>query len=148
VRYLLLLLVLPTLLSGAKNHDWKTGRVLDSATAKTYVASGATTNSTATTQGNTTDGTSHTTIQTMAIRDTQLLVVSDEFAYIINDTRTQGGFSSVSGAIGHAISGRHHGCRFIVGDSVKFYQDKAILHVIDVDGKECKAEVLRQERVR
>jgi hypothetical protein len=74
--------------------------------------------------------------------------VSDEFAYIINDTRTQGGFSSVSGAIGHAISGRHYGCRFIVDDSVKFYQDKAILHVIDTDGKECKAEVLRQERLK
>jgi hypothetical protein len=27
-------------------------------------------------------------------------------------------------------------------------QDKAILHVVDADGKECKSEVLRQERLK
>jgi hypothetical protein len=84
----------------------------------------------------------------MAIRDTQLLIVTDAFAYVVEDTRTQSGFSTVHGAIIHAVSGRHHGCRFVVGDSVKFYQDKAILHVIDADGKECKTEVLRQEQLK
>ena len=148
LRYVLLLAILPALLSAGKEPDWKTGKVLNSATAKTYVPAGATTNTTVTATGNTADATSRTTIQTMAIRDTQLVIVSDEFAYVIEDTRTQGGFTNVHSAVINAVSGRHHGCRFIVGDDVKFYQDKAILHVIDADGKECKTEVLRQERLR
>jgi hypothetical protein len=132
----------------AKNHDWKTGKVLNSKTAKTYVPVGATTNTTVTAAGNTAAATSRTTIQTMAIRDTQLLIVSDECAYLTEDTRAQSGFTNVHSAVISAVSGRHHGCRFIVGDDVKFYQDKAILHVIDADGKECKSEVLRQERLK
>jgi hypothetical protein len=36
--------------------------------------------------------------------------------------------------------------RLIVGDEV--YQDKGTLHVIDADGKKCKAEVLQQERLQ
>jgi hypothetical protein len=147
-RRFVLLIALPALLLGAKDQDWKTGKVLDSATAKTYVQTGATTNTTVTPSGNSADATSRTTIQNMAIRDTQLAIVSDDFAYVVEDTRTQSGFSTVHGAIIHAVSGRHHGCRFIVGDSVKFYQEKAILHVIDADGKECKTEVLRQERLK
>jgi hypothetical protein len=31
---------------------------------------------------------------------------------------------------------------------LKVYQDKSILHLIDADGKECKTEVLRQERLK
>lgn len=148
MRYALLL-ILPALLSSApKNAAWKTGKILDSATAKTYVQSGATTTTTVTAAGNSADATSRTTIQNMAIRDTQLMIVSDEFAYVVEDTRTQGGFTNVHSAVIHAVSGRHHGCRFIVGDSVKFYQDKSILHVVDADGKECKTEVLRQERLK
>jgi hypothetical protein len=140
--------MLPALLLGAKNQDWKTGKVLDSATAKTYVQTGATTNTTARVTGNSADATSRSTIQSMTIRDTQLLIVSDEFAYVVEDTRSQSGFSTVHGAIINAVSGRHHGCRFIVGDSVRFYQEKAVLHVVDADGKECKTEVLRQERLK
>jgi hypothetical protein len=131
VRYFLLLLVSPVLLLTAKNqiHDWKTGKVLDSETAKTYLAADANTD------------------RVLAVRDTQLAIVTDEFAYVIEDTREKSGFTNVHSAVIHAVSGRHHGCRFIVGDSVKFYQDKSILHVIDADGKECKTEVLRQERM-
>jgi hypothetical protein len=142
-----LLFMAPILLLGAKNQDWKSGKVLDSATAKTYVQNGTTT-STATASGNSATASTQTTIQTMTIRDTQLLIVSDEFAYLVEDTRTQSGFSTVHGAIIQAVAGRHHGCRFIVGDSVKFYQEKADLHIIDADGKECKTEVLRQERLK
>jgi hypothetical protein len=154
MRTALLLVVLPILLFGAKDHAWKTGKVLDSATAKTYVPAGATTTTNASTSGSgwnaTTTATSQTRIQQMEIRDTQLLIVSDEFAYVVEDTRKKGGGGGpiVPGAIAGALANRHHGCRFIVGDDVKFYQDKASLHVIDTDGKECKVEVLRQERLR
>ena len=134
----LTLLALAALPLGAKDPDWKTGKVLDAAAAKSYVEAGDRTGATA----------------TLTIRDTQLLLVSDEFAYVVNDTRTSNrlplhqGVIGDSAAIVHAVSGRHHGCRFIVGDEVKFHQNKAVLHVIDADGKECKTEVLRQERLK
>src|SRR5215471_13563550 len=116
----------------------KTAKVLDASAAKSYVEAGGRTGGTA----------------TVTIRDTQLLLVSDEFAYVVNDTRTSNklplhqGAIGDAGAIAHAIGGRHHGCRFIVGDDVKFYQVKDALHVIDADGKECKTEVFKQERLK
>jgi hypothetical protein len=76
-RRFVALVASPALLLAAKNQDWKTGKVLDSATAKTYVQTGATTNTTVNTAGNGADAT-----------------------------------------------------------------------VIDADGKECKTEVLRQERLK
>jgi hypothetical protein len=129
-------------------HDWQTGRVLDAATIKSSIETGSVTTSNSTTRGNSTDTYSQTVIQSMAIRDTQLMILSDEYAYVVNDTRAQGGSGGIPGAIVQAVANRHHGCRFIVGDDVSFYQQKATLHVVDVDSKECKAEVLRQERIR
>ena len=163
----LLLLNVPALKADKKSeHDWKTGKVLDSRLAKSSVAVGATTNSsttavttgqsTSSTIGSTTDTTgtaltsgettSSTTIAFANIRDNQLVILGIEFAYIVEDTRVSGG--TVLGAAVQAIKNRKHGCRFIVGDDVKFWQDKAILHVIDADGKECKVDILRQERLK
>lgn len=117
-----LLLVLVAGLASAAQHDWKTAKVLDAKTAKTYVDA---------------DG--------VAIRDYQLAILSEEFAYIISDTQTPRPPDGIH--LGHIIAARHHGCRFIVGDEVRFYQQKDVIHVIDADGKECKTEVLRQERL-
>jgi hypothetical protein len=44
------------------------------------------------------------------------------------------------------IANRRHGCRFIVGDNVKYSQEKGDLWVLDADGKEFKVPILRQER--
>jgi hypothetical protein len=142
------LLIPPLLLLSASKVEWKIGKVLDSGTAKTYVATGSTTSSTATPNGRDVDVSSTTVIHSMTVKDTQLLIVGDEFAYVVTDTRASGGGGGLVGITSRAVTNRHHGCRFIVGDDVKFYQDKAILHVIDVDGKECKAEVVRQERLK
>jgi hypothetical protein len=117
---------------GAKDQDWLTAKVLDSVMAKTYVPSG--------------HREGLTKIPTMAIRDSQLMLVGWEFAYVVEDTRA--GASSLGGLARQALMNRHHGCRFIVGDDVKDYQDKSVLHVLDPDGKECKVEVLRQERLK
>jgi hypothetical protein len=81
------------------------------------------------------------------IRDTDLLLISDEFAFIIEDTRASGR-SSLAGLTERAVLNRHHGCHFIVNDPVKYWQDRTTLHVIDVDGKDCKVEVVRQERIQ
>jgi hypothetical protein len=78
------------------------------------------------------------------IRDNQLVILGSEFAFVVEDTRVSGGQYRLA----HAIANCHHGCRFIVGDDVKYWQDKTTLHVVDADGKECRVDVLRQERVK
>jgi hypothetical protein len=108
---------------------WTTGKVIDSSAKKTRTGDAATPEALPT------------------ISDTQLMILAPEFAYVIEDTRVTGK-TSLIGLTERAISNRHHGCRFIVGDDVRFWQEKAILHVIDTDGKECKVEVLRQERLK
>jgi hypothetical protein len=37
-------------------------------------------------------------------------------------------------------------CRYIVGDEIKYAQEKSILYVIDADGHECKVQIMKQER--
>jgi hypothetical protein len=118
----------PVVRTGKQPRAWEFGKVLDSVAFKAFVENGA-------------------VIPILTIREKELALVSHDFAYIINDTRTQVN-SNMTTTIVRAVANRHHGCRYIVGDDIRFYQDKAILHVIDVDGKECKAEVMRQERIR
>lgn len=149
----------------ADKRDWKTGKVLDSQLAKTFVQTGSSTqtNATATTSGTvnattfggtttgtyggatTASGTSETQIHSMTIQDTQLLIVADDFLYVVNDTVLKG--IGLNGSVARAIINRKHGCHVIIGDPVQYAQDKATLFVRDVDGKECKMEIVRQERV-
>jgi len=154
-------------LTAAKAADraWKTGKVLDSQSAKTYVQTGSSmqTNGTATTAGTdtgTTSGgistgtyvgtttgheTSETQIHSMTVQDTQLLIVADDFLYVVNDTVLKG--RGLYGIAGRAIANRQHGCHVIIGDPVQYSQEKSDLFVKDVDGKVCKMEIMRQERV-
>jgi len=148
-----------------KDRIWKTGKVLDSQLAKTFVQTGSSsqTNGTATTNGTVTAttfggtttgtfggtttarGTSETQIHSMTIQDTQLLIVADDFLYVVNDTVLKG--IGLNGSLARAIANRKHGCHVIIGDPVQYSQDKSTLYVMDVDGKECKMEIVRQERV-
>jgi hypothetical protein len=136
-------------------RDWKTGKVLDSHLAKSSVASGATTNTngtaTATGSDNTAtvsgESTSSTRIDYTDIRDNQLVILGDEFAYVVEDTRISGGHGLLA-ITSHAISNRKHGCRFIVGDNVQYSQTKGTLYILDADQKECKLDILRQERLK
>lgn len=132
-------------------QDWKTGKVLDSSVAKSSVVTGAhsTTNGTATAYGSensayaTGQSNTDTSLNIADIRRNELAISGEDYVYVIEDTRVSGG----NGALLHAIANRHHGCRFIVGDTVKYWQEKSTLHVIDADGKECKTDILRQARI-
>jgi hypothetical protein len=115
-------------LSAKKVQNWNTGKVLDAQAVKSRA------------------GMADIPEAIPTIRDSDLMILGNEFAYVIEDTRVSGRTSLV-GLTECAIANRHHGCRFIVGDEVKYYQEKAVLHVIDVDGKECKTDILRQERL-
>jgi hypothetical protein len=50
-----------------------------------------------------------------------------------------------SGLLTRALDAPHH-CRLIVGDPVKYAQKKSTVYVVDADAKECKLELIRQER--
>jgi hypothetical protein len=81
----------------------------------------------------------------MTVQDTQLLIVADDFLYIVNDTVLKG--RELYGSLARAIANRKHGCHVIIGDPVQYAQDRAMLIVKDVDGKECRMEIVPQERV-
>jgi hypothetical protein len=157
----------------AKDRNWQTGRVLNAAmsrqvydlgsvssTSGTATASGTGTanmGATATTVGNTTtmQGTAvanssatargqsntYTAIQRAAVRSDELLLVTEKYIYVIEDTR-----SYMPGRpLANALNNRHHGCRYIVGEDIKYSQEKGFLWVLDPDGRECKVAILRQQ---
>jgi hypothetical protein len=69
------------------------------------------------------------------------MIVADKYFYVIRDT-----LSYIPGALlGNALANRKHGCRFIVGEDIKYAQEKGYLWVLDPDGKECKIPILRQQ---
>jgi hypothetical protein len=81
----------------------------------------------------------------MTVQDTQLMIVADDFLYVVDDTVLKG--RGLYGSVGRAVANRKHGCHVIIGDPIKYVEDKAFLIVQDVDGKECRMEIVRQERV-
>lgn len=158
MKLLTLTLALALLVSGAKKErTWKTGRVLDSNTTQQSYVTGSVTNTTgtatatgsSTTLGSTTVGTaaasgqstSTTTVQRVSLKTNQLLIVGDDYLYIIEDTVRTHVY-----LLAKKLAERHHGCRFIVGEDIKYSQEKGDLWVIDADGKECKTPIVRQEK--
>jgi len=169
---IVLICVLMSAASG-KERDWQVGRVVDEALRQQLIAVGTVTNTTTTgaasgfgvattmgtanTVGNTTtlhastlasgsitmasQSRSYTAIQRVAVRSNELLIVGDKYLYLIMDSRVR-----IPGApLMNALSGRKHGCRFIVGEDIRFAQEKGDLWVVDPDGKTCKTSILRQE---
>jgi len=138
---LLVLVSLAVYVDAADTRDWKMGRVLDSTAAKTYVVSSATTTDTEA-------GTGETQVRNMAIQTTQLVIVGNQYAYLIDDSVQKAVGLDLQGSLRRAIANRKHGCRYIVGDSIQYAQEKSSLYVRDADGKECKLDIVRQERLQ
>ena len=84
----------------------------------------------------------------MAIQETELLIVGVEYEYVINDFVLKSVGNPLHGSLTRAMANRGHGCRFIVGDFALYYQEGAKLHVLDEDGKECKLDIVRQQRIK
>ncbi len=142
---------------------WNTGKVLDSAMSRTYVTTGASTQSSATTTGTamavssgptttasgvaTTNQTATTTVHHAVIQDTQLLIVGLPYEYVIDDPVLKSVGNPVHGSLGRAIANRGHGCRFVIGEDALYWQEGPKLHVLDADGKQCKLDIVRQTRI-
>ena len=126
-RILGLLFTLPLCLLAGNKHNWKTGKVLDSEAAKTYLQSGASTTSSAfgtayssgvvTSSGSGTanysgvttasaNGTAETQIHNIAIQSTRLLIVGEEYAYVVEDNVEKAVGPRLQGSLARAIANR------------------------------------------
>ncbi len=121
-----------------KDRDWKTGKVLDSSTDKHYVQTGATTTSYPT-YGGYGAVSAQTQATTATVKETHVVIEGADYTYTINDQTVR-----EPGVI--ALRKSTHGCRYIVGEEIKYVAEQRILFVQDVDGKECKVEILRQAK--
>jgi hypothetical protein len=128
-RVTITVLVLATLLiAGKQQPEWQTGKIADASSVSSYIQT--------------------STNRPTTIHDAQVVIIGSEYAYVINDSTSRspligGGQSPVV----RAIANRGKGCRYIVGDPIKYWQEKDKLHVRDADGKECKLDIIRQERL-
>lgn len=142
-------------LGATKERDWRIGRVADAASTKSVYVSGTTTTAQASGTvspdhgaGSTIDATAtaQTRVHYTHVTDNDIIIVGQDYVYNVEDSAATGGKAAIG--IGHAIANRRHGCRFVVGEDVKYFQEKNKLYVLDTDGKECKTEILRQERIQ
>jgi hypothetical protein len=78
----------------------------------------------------------------VTVKESEVRITGKEYEYLVYDST-----SPETGLASRAVANRKHGCRFIVNDDVKYVQTKNKLYVIDADGKECKLDILRQERL-
>jgi hypothetical protein len=165
-----LFLAISYLLAGADRHYWKAGKVLDSQSAKAYFQTGATTfsSASATVNGSSTSivtgnmvsssgsatgnarGFQQTHFHNMEIESTQLLILGDQYAYVIEDSIEKSiGLATLHDSLGHAIQNGKHGCRYIVGEWISYaHEGGRKLFINDVDGKTCKLDIVRQERLQ
>jgi len=84
---------------------------------------------------------SYTAIQRVAVQTNELLIVTHRYLYVIEDTRRY----ATGALLLNALANRKHGCRFVIGEDIKYAQEKGYLWVLDPDGKECKIPVIRQQ---
>lgn len=152
-------------LQAKDNRSWETAKVMDSNSARSALQTGATTASKATTSvngsANTTDngyganttysgtatstGASHTNVEYTGIKESDLLIVGNRYAYVVHDQVVHA--PGLGGMIGSSIANHKHGCRFIVNDEIQYSQEKNNLYVKDADGKTCKLDIDKQIHV-
>lgn len=135
------ILILVGVAPAAKEHAWLPAFTVDAKTAREYVPVGVTAQ--AGTAGTSTWAAAQ--LHSMTIQETQLVIVSPEFLFLVNDTTEKS--HSLYGIAGRAIANHKRGCRIIVNDPIMYYVEKSTVYVIDADGRECKLDLIRQERI-
>jgi hypothetical protein len=131
-----LFLAISYFLAGADQHYWKAGKVLESQSATAYFQAGSTTfsSASASVNGSSTSlltsnmvsssgsatGTARSVQQThfhnMEIESTQLLILGDQYAYVIEDSIEKSiGLATLYDSLGHAIQNGKQGCHRSTG---------------------------------
>jgi hypothetical protein len=151
----------------AADHNWLTGKVLDANAKRDIVQTGSTFHAntfgtgTATTSGSRynnnynaitqASGQSATTgysrVQHEVFQENQIVIQGVQYLYTVDDLTKKATDFLQQGALARAIANRKHGCRMIIGDPVLYEQAKDKLFVQDADGKVCKMDIVRQERI-
>jgi hypothetical protein len=106
----------------AKDHAWQIGKIADLQADQ--------------------QPTTGKVLNRVTVKESEVRITGKEYEYLVYDST-----SPETGLASRAVANRKHGCRFIVNDDVKYVQTKNKLYVIDADGKECKLDILRQERL-
>jgi hypothetical protein len=81
-------------------------------------------------------------LNSVTVKESAVRIVGADYEYIAYDST-----SAQTGLLTRTLANRKHGCRFIVNDEVRYAHEKSKLYVRDADGKECKLDILRQERL-
>lgn len=144
----------------AKDREWKIGTLLDSKSTRTRIVTGSSTqyDTTANTSGsvdsaggisaNTTiSGSAQTQIHSLTLQENDLVIVGDQYLFVVRDEVRKRSGGGLIGVAVNSIANSKHGCRLIVNDPVRYSQDKSAMYVLDEDKKECKMEIVRQERI-
>jgi len=108
-------------LGASKGRNWQTGKIAD-LQADQQPKTGKLLNS-------------------VTVKESVVRIIGTDYEYLAYD-----GTSAQTGLLTRSLANRKHGCRFIVNDEVKYAQEKSKMYVRDADGKECKLDILRQER--
>jgi hypothetical protein len=126
---------------GAKKRDWQPGKVLDADVYEYQTQSGSHT-------GGRVDGKGNvgldTTNSTETVKQTRYVIIGGSYRYVVEETNASSDWGPDHALITRRLRRR---CHLIVGDSIQFAEDRTTLRLIDADGRECKLEVLRQERI-
>lgn len=125
-----------TMSAASKKGYWKMGTVTDTQMSKSYVETGGEI------QGHRGDGYiigPRITERKFGIttKSTQVAIVGADYTYIVSDEVRKGAVLTLN---------RNKGCRYIVGDEIRYMQDRKNLHILDEDGRKCVVEIIRQER--
>jgi hypothetical protein len=132
-----LLLGISCLVLAADKRDWKAGRVLDAETVNAYIGS--------------TSVSPKTSTHGMKLRSTELLILGDEYAYVIEEQveKDEQEATFHYDRLGRPIRIGQHGCHYIVNAWISYaYEGGNKLYVNDINGKTCKLDHVRQERLQ
>ncbi len=124
-----------TAFAAKKDRPWKTGKVTSSRVGSQSYESGAFTSA----QVNGNSGTATTSVQHVTEDYNLLIIEGQDYFYLIEDGHRSGG-----GILTSALANRKRGCRFVIDEDIRYFQEKDRLWVLDADGKECKLPILKQ----
>ncbi len=122
-----LVVVVPFSVAFGGSHTWSTGKVLDTTVNRDVLATGFAFAS-----------------QTW---DKQIIIQGEHYQYVVDDLTLKAVGLPTRGILDRAVANRKHGCRMVVGDSIQYAPEKGKLFILDADGKECKLDIVRQERI-